>query len=156
MIIWEYISCVYKKKSLCIHKKSLVHAHHFCMLWARDPRGQGSKRAWPGPWAGPSALFGHWPRACTRVSCMHKRSLVYTQETFKFLCMHNICINVTPGAMLRYAIRLFIFSAKTTMCDIEKNKFMCVSRRTEKVRPLFPLLATIGNYSESIWLIYLN
>ena len=63
------------------------------MLWARDPRGQGPKEAavqglgpaqlplWvPGPWVS-------WPRPCTRVLCMHKRSLVYAQEIL--LCMHN-------------------------------------------------------------------
>ncbi len=34
----------------------------------------------PGPWV-------PWPRACTRVLCMHKRSLVYTQEIL--LCIHK-------------------------------------------------------------------
>ena len=81
-------------------------ATHWCLLWGRDPRGQGHKEGsvqglgpaqrlfWvPGPW-------GPWPRACTRVLCMHKRSLVYTQEIL--LCIHNKCINVTPGAMLRH------------------------------------------------------
>ena len=32
-----------------------------CMLWAREPRGQGLKRARPGPGTGPSMLFGLWP-----------------------------------------------------------------------------------------------
>ena len=77
-----------------------------CTLWAREPRGQTPKEAavqglgpaqlplWvPGPW-------DPWPRACTRVLCMHKRSLVYTQEIL--LCIHNKCINVTPGVMLRH------------------------------------------------------
>ena len=77
-----------------------------CMLWARHPRGQGPKKGavqgpgpaqrlfWvPGPW-------GPWPRACTRVLRMRKRSLVYTQEIL--LCIHKKCINVTPGVMLRH------------------------------------------------------
>ena len=38
--------------------------------------------------------------ACTALLCMHKRSLVFTQEIL--LCIHNKCINVTPGAMLRH------------------------------------------------------
>ena len=97
MIIWEYIYCVYTKRSL-VHAQEISCACTtlLCMLWARDPRGQGPKKGsvqglgpaqrlfWVlGPW-------GPWPRACTRVLRMHKRSLVHTQEIL--LCIHNKCI----------------------------------------------------------------
>ena len=78
---------------LCIHKRSLVHAQHSCALWAREPTGQGPKKAavqglgpaqlpvWvPAPWV-------RWPRACTRVLRMHKRSLEHTQEIL--LCVRR-------------------------------------------------------------------
>ena len=90
-------SLVYTQKNLlCIHKRSLVHAQHSCTCSgpgnpgarAQKGRGPGLGPAQahfldPGPWV-------PWPRACTRVLCMHKRALVYTQEIL--LCIHNKCI----------------------------------------------------------------
>ena len=74
----QEISCVYTKESLvCTQEIPCACTTLLCMLWAREPRGQGPKRARPGPGTGPSALFGPcpwvpWPRACTRALCMHK------------------------------------------------------------------------------------
>ena len=97
MIIWEYIYCVYTKESLVYTQEiSCACTTLLCMLWARDPRGQGPKKgAGPVPGPGPRLFWvpGPWgprPRACTRVLCMHKRSLVYTQEIL--LCTRNKCI----------------------------------------------------------------
>ena len=63
-----------------------VHKRISC-VYTRDlfqGLGPAQRLFWvPGPW-------GPWPRACTRVLCMHKRSLVYTQEIF--LCTRNKCI----------------------------------------------------------------
>ena len=80
------ISCVYTRDLLCMHN-TLVHA------LGQGPQGPGTKkRRGPGPGTGPAPFWvpgpwGPWPRACTRVLCMHKRSLVYTQEIL--LCIHN-------------------------------------------------------------------
>ena len=41
-------SCVCTKDLLCIHKR-ISCTTLLCMLWAREPRGQGPKRAQPGP-----------------------------------------------------------------------------------------------------------
>ena len=95
---------MHNKSFVYTQKESLVYTQEIscacttllCMLWARDPRGQGPKEA-AGPVPGPGPLplwvpgpWVPWPRACTRVLCMHKRSLVYTQEIL--LCIHNKCI----------------------------------------------------------------
>ena len=122
-----------------------------CMLWARDPRGQGPKKGavqgpgpaqrlfWvPGPW-------GPWPRACTRVLCLHKRSLVYTQEIL--LCIHSKCINVTSVAMLRsYAklcksMRNYAKLRKTT-----RN----YARLRETTRNYAKLCETMRNYAKLV------
>ena len=96
-ILHWYICCVYTKESLVYTQEiSCACTTLLCVLWARDPRGQRPKEAAVqglGPaqlplWVpGPS---GPWPRASTRVLCMHKRSLVYTQEIL--LGIHNKCI----------------------------------------------------------------
>ena len=108
MIIWEYIYCVYTKESLVYTQEiSCSCTTLLCILWARDPRGQGPKKG-AGPVPGPGPRFfwvpgpwGPWPRACTRVSCMHKRSLVYTQEIL--LCIHNKCNAKLCETMRNYA-----------------------------------------------------
>ena len=92
--VHKRISCVYTRDLLCMHN-TLVHA------LGQGPQGPGTqKRRWAGPRPWTAPFLGPWPRACTRVLCMHKRSLVYTQEIL--LCIHNKCINVTPGVMLRH------------------------------------------------------
>ena len=88
-------SLVYKQKNiLCIHKRFLGHAQHSCACsgpgnpGARAQKGRGpglgpaqAPFLGPGPWV-------PWPRASTRVLCMHKRSHVYTQEIL--LCVHVV------------------------------------------------------------------
>ena len=76
--------CIHKR-IFCVYTRDLLCMHNTLMLWAREPRGLGLGLAqapfWvPGPWV-------PLPRACTRVLCMHKRSLVYTQEIL--LCIHK-------------------------------------------------------------------
>ena len=108
---------------LCIHKRSLVHAQHYVHALGQGPQGPGTQKgAGPVPGPGPRLFWvpgpwGPWPRACTRALCMHKRSLVYTQGIL--LCIHNKCINVTPGAMLRYALRVL-----NCVLKIKKYRFM--------------------------------
>ena len=86
MCIRKRISCVYTRDLLCMHN-TLVRA------LGQGPQGPGTqKRRAPGPGTGPAPFlgpwpWGPWPKACTRVLCMHKRSLVYTQEIL--LCIHN-------------------------------------------------------------------
>ena len=98
----DRLSCVYNvcinicTRFLCMHN-TLVHAQHSCACTgpgnpgARDQaRGQGpglgpKKAAGPVPGPGPLPFWVPgpwvpWPRACTRVLCLHKRSLVYAQE----------------------------------------------------------------------------
>ena len=91
---------------LCIHKRvSGECTRDLCMLWAREPRGQGPKKA-AGPVPGPGPLHflvpgpwfpgpGHAQEccACTRdLMCIHKRFLcVYTREILTrwgaFVCL---------------------------------------------------------------------
>ena len=59
--------------------------------WA-GPRPWTAASLGPGPWV-------PWPRACTRMLCMHKRSLLYTQEIL--LCIHNKCILILSYHILR-------------------------------------------------------
>ena len=127
----------------------------FCLA-GREPRGQGiygpenpgaRDQAWDpkrahGPAQAPDrALFwvpgpwGPWPRACTRVLCMHKRSLVYAQEIL--LCIHNKCINVTSVAMLRSYAKL---------CETMRN----YTKLYETTRSYPKLCETIRNYAK-LW-----
>ena len=81
MIIWDLlcrhkrISCVYTRDLLCMHN-TLVHA------LGQGTQGPGPKK---GAWAvlGPGrAFFGSLAPA--RVLCMHKRSRVYTRDSFVY------------------------------------------------------------------------
>jgi len=160
MIIWEYIYCVYTKESLLYTQEiSCACTTLLCILWARDPRGpnkgavQGLGPAqrlfWvPGPW-------GPWPRACTRVLCMHKRSLVYTQEIL--LCIHNKCINVTSVAMLRSYAKLCetmrnhaklyeTMRNYAKLCEIMRN----YAKLYGNIRNYAKLCQTMRNYVESM------
>ena len=113
------------------------------MLLARDPRGQGPKKG-AGPVPGPGPRFfwvpgpwGPWPRACTRVLCMHKRSLVYTQEIL--LCIHNYA--KPCETMLNYA----------TLC--ENMRKLCEHMRNyatiyENIRNHAKLYETMQNYAK--------
>ena len=106
------------------------------MLWAREPRGQGLKKGtvqglgpaqrlfWvPGPW-------GPWPRACTRVLCMHERSLVYTQEIL--LCIHNY-------AKLCETMRNY-----TKLCETMRN----YAKLCETMQNYAKLCETMRNYAK--------
>ena len=92
----KYTYGVYTKESLVYTQEiSCACTTLLCMLWAREPWGQGPKRAPPGPRTGPSALFGPWPLGslaqsmhksavhAQEISCVYTRdSFVYTQEIF--------------------------------------------------------------------------
>ena len=66
-----------------------------CMLLAREPRGQGPKKA-AGPVPGPGrAFFGPWPLGSLAKS-MHK-SVEHAQECCactRILCMHKNLVHV--------------------------------------------------------------
>ena len=97
MIHAQEISFVYTKESV-VYTQEIPCACTalLCMLWAREPRGQGPKEAAVGAWDRPSCLFGSqawslapglvsgpwipWLSACTGVLCMHK-SVVHPQES---------------------------------------------------------------------------
>ena len=97
LCIHKRISCVYTRDLLCMHN-TLGHALGQGPQGPETQRGSGPGHGTgpaPGPGPGPGTGRGPGPRACTRVLCMHKRSLVYTQEilcvyTRDFLCRHNM------------------------------------------------------------------
>ena len=141
-----------QKNLLCIHKRSLAHAQHSC-------RGQGPKKGrWPVPGPGPRLFWvpgpwGPWPRACTRVLCMHKRSLVYTQEIL--LCIHNKCINVTSVAMLRsYAELCETIRNYAKLCKTMRNyaklfeTILNYTKLCETIRNYTKLCETMRNYAK--------
>ena len=71
--VHKRISCVYTRDLLCMHN-TLVHT------LGQGPQGPGTQKR-----RGQSVVHAQ------EISC------VYTRDSF--LCMHNKCINVTPGAM---------------------------------------------------------
>ena len=99
MMIWEYIYCGTKEFLVYTQEISCACTTLLCMLWARDPRGQGPKKGavqGPGP-AQRSLAPGPWPLvpgpehaqeccACTRdLLCIHKRFFcVYTINAFSY------------------------------------------------------------------------
>jgi len=86
LCIHKRISCVYTRDLLCMHNTLVRALGQGPKKSAVKGPGPAQRLFWvPGPW-------GPWPRACTRVMCMHKRSFVYTQMIL--LCIHNKCINV--------------------------------------------------------------
>ena len=111
-----------RQSPFCLHKRSLVYTQEnllcihkrytqeisgacttlLCMLWAREPRGRGPKKAaveglgpaqlpfWvpglvPGPWVS-------WPSAFTRVLCMHNTPCT------SILCIHRNLDSITHAA----------------------------------------------------------
>ena len=83
MIHAHEISCVYTTKSLVYTQEiSCACATLLCMLWARDPRGQGPKKG-AGPVPGPGSLAQSMHKSVVHaqeISCVYTRdSFVYTQ-----------------------------------------------------------------------------
>ena len=133
LCIHKRISCVYTRDLLCMHN-TLVHALGQGPQGVQGP-GPAQRIFWfPWPW-------GPWPRACTRVLCMHKRSLVYTQEIL--LCMYNKCINVTSVAMLRSYAKLCKSMQKYAKLRKTTRNY---ARLRETTRHYAKLRKTMRNY----------
>ena len=114
-------------------------------------RNVEGEAAWAGARPGPRPLWvsgpwGPWPRACTRVLCMHKRSLVYTQEILvvrpgvlpndlavKTTCICKLCpshLKAMPVAFVSDT-RLFVVSA--TACHRHNYRAHLRSKRCSLV-----------------------
>ena len=97
----SYAFCVYTRDLLCIQYTQEISCA--CTVQGLGP---AQLPLWvPGPWV-------PWPRACTRVLCMHKRSLVYTQ-LFLF-CILNLspfsyCIVFLFFLLLSLSISLILY-----------------------------------------------
>ena len=92
MIHAQEISFVYTKESLVYTQEISCARTTLLCSGPGNPGAIPQKGRGPGlgpaqaPFLGPGPWVP-WPRACTRVLCMHKRSLVYTQEIL--LCIHK-------------------------------------------------------------------
>ena len=120
--------CVYTKESLVYTQEiSCACTTLLCMLWAREPRGQGPKRAL-GPVPGPGrAMFGPWPLGslaqsthksvvhAQEISCVCTRdSFVYTQE---ISCIGTRISCVDTGDLLCTHKRYLVFTQQIlTVC----------------------------------------
>ena len=96
MIIWEDIYCVYTKEFLVYTQEiSCACATLLCMLWARDPRGQGPKKG---------AVRGLHFYYIASINDFN----IFDCHNITLLLYHNILLSHCPILKLTYSVIMIL------------------------------------------------